>query len=91
MNYSNKYTSLVDIAQRYALEPYDDGRKWFLCSGALEVDLAAEVIIEGRLPALQLYFGSNQLKEYKSFKEIEGVQFECLFLENAYVLKRCEK
>lgn len=88
MKYSNKYTYLIEIAQRYALEPYDDGRKWFLCSTDLSVDLAAEAIIEGRLPALQLFFGSGQLKEFKNFKEIEGNSFECIFLENAYILKK---
>ncbi|MEM9446980.1 MAG: hypothetical protein AAGA75_00420 [Cyanobacteria bacterium P01_E01_bin.6] len=81
--------SQIDVVPRQSLEPYDDGRRWFLVKESeLWLGMVAQVVMDGDGAQMKIWLDAHQVSVYSSLQRIEGEMFQVIWFENAYVLAR---
>jgi len=81
--------SQIDVVPRQSLEPYDDGRRWFLVNDPeLWLGIVAQVVMDGDVTQMKIWLDAHQISVYPSLQRIEGEMFQVIWFENAYVLAR---
>ena len=81
----------IDYADRQTLERYEDGRVWFL---VVDEDLPLENFAWTSLYSpqqVQDYLQSGAVQLHRTLETLPGEDFDCIYLENAYILKPDQK
>ena len=79
--------SMIDYAHRKSLQPYDDGRIWFLVvKPELPLEEIAWCCLYNPDRVLQL-LDREAVQTYSSIKFVPGNDFHCIYFEDAYFLK----
>jgi hypothetical protein len=83
------WRSQIDVVPRQSLEPYDDGRLWFLITRSeLWLGTVAQVVMDNDVAQMKTWIEAQQVSVYPSLQHIEGAVFQVIWFENAYVMAR---